>query len=357
MLKNGLHTFLAAAIALVTLSVLTAAIPGKPNGPRIRIVPNDAAHRVDVLIDDQPFTSYIWPDTLKKPTLYPLRTAKGTVVTRGFPLEPRPGERVDHPHHAGLWFNYGNVNGVDFWNNSDAIKPEDRGKMGTIRHRAIASVKNGSNQGELTTEMDWLMPDGKLILREHTRFIFRGGAGFRSVDRITTLHALNEKVIFADDKEGVFGMRVARALEIPSNKPEVFTDASGRPTSVAKLDNAGVNGTYLTSEGKKGDEAWGTRGRWCTLSGNLDGEPVTIAILDYPKNPGFPTYWHARGYGLFAANPFGRKIFTNGKEPPMNFTLQSNKSVTFHYRVLILSEIASAAQAEEAYKRFVADYK
>jgi hypothetical protein len=312
---------------------------------------------VDVLIDNQPFTSYIWPDTLKKPVLYPLRSAKGTIVTRGFPLEPRPGERVDHPHHAGLWFNYGNVNGIDFWNNSDAIKPEDRGKMGTIRHRKISAVNNGLSQGELQTEMDWLMPDGKVILREHTRFVFRGGADFRSVDRITTLQAVNGKVVFADDKEGLLGMRVARALEIPSNKPEVFTDATGRSTSVAKLDNTGVNGTYLTSEGKKGDDAWGTRGRWCTLSGNVAEEPVTIAILDHPKNPGFPTYWHARGYGLFAANPFGRAIFTNGKEPPLDFTLQPNASVTFHYRILIFSEIAAASQVEAAYKEFTSTYK
>src|ERR1700746_2590271 len=75
----------------------------------IAVVPNEAARRVDISVDGKPFTSYIWPTTLKKPVLYPLRTAKGTIVTRGFPLEPRPGERTDHPHHAGLWFNYENV--------------------------------------------------------------------------------------------------------------------------------------------------------------------------------------------------------------------------------------------------------
>lgn len=359
--KQGLKIFLAATLALIALSALTAATIAKPSrqhkGAKVRVVPKEGEHRVDVLIDGQPFTSYIWPDTLKKPVLYPLRTDKGTIVTRGFPLEPRPGERVDHPHHAGLWFNYGNVNGVDFWNNSDAIKPKDRGKMGTIRHRSITSVKNGSNQGELQTEMDWLMPDGKVVLHEQTKFIFRGGPGLRSIDRITTLHALNEKVVFADDKEGVLGMRVARALEIPSNKPEVFTDASGRSTAVAKLDNTGVNGNYLTSEGIKGDDAWGTRGRWCALSGNIDKEPVTIVIFDYPKNPGFPTFWHARGYGLFAANPFGRKIFTDGKGPAFNFTIEPNQSATFHYRVLILSEMASPEKTEAAYKEFAATYK
>ena len=147
-------------------------------------------------------------------------------------------------------------------------------------------------------------------------------------------------------------MRVARALEAPSDKAEVFTDASGQPTPVAKMDNTGVNGVYLTSEGKTGDAAWGTRGRWCILSGRVGDEPVTIAILDHPSNPGFPTYWHARGYGLFAANPLAPNIFTNGKEPAMNFSLAPNESVTFRYRVLILSKIASAEDAEAAYKDF-----
>ena len=103
----------------------------------VRLVRDDAKQRVDVFVDGKPFTSYIYPSTLKKPVLYPIRSAGGTLVTRGFPLEPRPGERVDHPHHVGLWFNYGDVNGFDFWNNSDAIKPEERPKMGTVVHKAV----------------------------------------------------------------------------------------------------------------------------------------------------------------------------------------------------------------------------
>src|ERR1700730_12484037 len=126
---------------------------------RIRVVVHEDKRRVDILIDDQPFTSYLWPTTLAKPVLYPLRTARGTLVTRGYPLEPRPGERTDHPHHAGLWFNYGSVNGIDFWNNSDAIKPEDKPQMGTILHRSIVSARSGSLQGELDVESDWITFD------------------------------------------------------------------------------------------------------------------------------------------------------------------------------------------------------
>ena len=95
-------------------------------GKGVQVVANEAHRRVDVTIDGKAFTSYIWPTSLKKPVLYPLIDGDGVTVTRGYPLEPLPDERVDHPHHAGLWFNYGNVNGFDFWNNSDAIKPEQR---------------------------------------------------------------------------------------------------------------------------------------------------------------------------------------------------------------------------------------
>jgi len=334
---------------------LISAIGMPPNNQRIRVTPNEADRRVDISIDGQPFTSYIWPTNLAKPVLYPLRTAKGTEVTRGFPLNPRPGERVDHPHHVGAWFNYGNVNGFDFWNNSEAIKPDKAPEMGNIRQRSIVAAKGGAQEGELVVDADWITGKQQPILKEHTRFVFRGGPNFRSVDRITTLTAMSEKVVFNDDKEGMLGVRVARALEMPSNQPEVFTDSSGRATKVAKLDNTGVNGMYLTSEGKEGDAVWSTRGRWCNLSGRMGDEPVTITIFDHPSNPGFPTFWHARGYGLFAANPLGAKIFTNGKEV-MNFSIAPGQSVTFHYGILISSDIATAKETEAAYQRFVKSY-
>jgi hypothetical protein len=344
------------SLAMMFTSVLfLSAISGGPSNSSepVRLRVDEPEKRVDISIGGKPFTAYIWPSSLAKPVLYPLRAADGTVVTRGFPLDPRPGERVDHPHHAGMWFNYGNVNDIDFWNNSTAIKPADAPKMGTIRQRKILSAKSGDTQGELQVETDWLTADQRILLKEHTQFIFRGGPKFRSIDRITTLEAQEQKVIFHDDKEGLLGMRVRRELETPSDKPEVYTDSAGRVTTMAKLNNTGVNGVYLTSEGKKGDAVWGTRGHWCNLSGVIDGEPVTITIFDHPANPGFPTFWHARGYGLFAANPLGQKIFTSGKEE-LNFTLAPKERATFRYRVLISSAIATAEQTEAAYNSFIA---
>jgi hypothetical protein len=338
-------SYATAALLIAHLAVTAA------QAQRIQVVPNEAGRRVDVIVDGKPFTSYIWPTTLKKPTLFPVRSANGTVVTRGYPLEPRKGERVDHPHHVGIWLNHGNVNGLDFWNNSDAIKADQASKYGTIVHRRIVEAKGGKDRGNLVIEADWLKPDGTVLLKEHTEFVFRGDAGSRTIDRTTTLTALGERVVFQDDKEGTFGMRVARGLELPYDKAEVLIDESGHPTPKPVLDNTGVSGQYTSSEGLKGDAVWGTRGRWMMLTGTVDAEPVTLAILDNPGNPGFPTYWHARGYGLFAANPLGEKVLTNGKKE-LNLTLEPGKSTTFRFRVLVLNGTAKADDIEKAYQSF-----
>jgi hypothetical protein len=336
---------------LVLLGLGMPALAHSQAAPEVTVVPNEAGRRVDVLVAGKPFTSYIYPTTIKKPVLYPLLTASGKAVTRGFPLEPRAGERVDHPHQVGLWFNYGDVNGLDFWNNSDAIEAADAAKMGTVMHRSIRKVESGKGHGALEVTTEWVNHEGKPLVREDTRFVFRAAADLRAVDRITTLTALADAVSFTDNKEGVLGLRVTRALEQPADKPEFFTDANGRATTVAVLDNDGVTGKYRSSEGLEGDAVWGTRGRWTMLSGTVDGEPVVVAILDHPRNVGFPTYWHARGYGLFAANPLGQKALSGGKEE-LNFRLESGQSTTFRHRVMILTGPVTAETIEKHYQEF-----
>lgn len=322
-------------LSLLVAVMLSPSIASAASANGVQVIAHESQRRVDVTIDGKPFTSFIWPTTLKKPVLYPLITDEGITVTRGYPLDPRPGERVDHPHHAGLWFNYGNANGFDFWNNSDAIKPADRPKMGSIELTRIASTKSGSDRGALVADSIWITGSNERLLDQTTRYVFIKRPHERVIDQTITLKALN-RVVFHDDKEGLLGMRVAHWLESPDEKGGVFMDASGRPTKVAAVDTTGVTGVYLTSEGVKGEAAWGTRGRWCALTGHKDDHTVTIAIFDHPGNPGYPTYWHARGYGLFAANPLGRSIF-DPKQPSFNFTLEKGQTVTFRYRVVLHS--------------------
>jgi hypothetical protein len=350
MIRATFRLLVAAAIGVLVVAPLS---PSAQGGPRIAVAASEAGQRVDITIDGKPFTSYIHPESIKKPVLFPIRTAKGTLVTRGFPLEPRKGERVDHPHHVGLWFNYGDVNGLDFWNNSTDIAPARAPKMGTIVHKRVVEAKGGRDRGDLVVESEWRHPDGHALLVERTHYIFRGSGDTRSIERVTTLTAQKEPVVFRDNKEGVLGMRVARALEQPADKPETFTDASGQPSKVPVLDNTGVTGQYTSSEGLKGDAVWGTRGRWTMLNGTVESEPVTLAILDHPSNTGFPTYWHARGYGLFAANPLGRNVF-DPKQPEFVVTLDPGKSLTFRHRVLVLGQAATPDAIEREYLAFAA---
>ena len=325
------------------------------NSSGVQVIANEAQRRVDITIDGRPFTSYLWPTSLKKPVLFPLITDDGVTVTRGYPLEPQPHERVDHPHHAGMWFNYGNVNGFDFWNNSDAIKPEDRVKMGSILHTRIVSTRSGADRGELVVDSVWVSGEGKQLLAQTTHYIFQRRDHARVIDQIITLKAL-DRAVFNDDKEGLLGIRVASWLESPEEKGGIFLDANGKPTKVDSVENSDATGVYLTSEGVKGGAAWGTRGAWCSLTGHTGDHMVTIAILDHPGNPGYPTYWHARGYGLFAANSLGRSIF-DPKQAALKYTMEKDQTVTFRYRVLLISRAAGAEDLNRDEQQFVAEYE
>ena len=316
----------------------------------IKIVEQKEKQQLDVYVGEQIFTSYCYWDSQKKPILYPLQTAKGTVVTRSYPVAKIAGERTDHPHHVSVWFNYGNINGVDFWNNSGGRNSE---KMGTIRHQAVKAIRNGKAKAELDVTMDWIMPNGSKILQQDETIIFRSGKDLRVIDRIITLTAQKETVVFGDSKEGALGIRVARSLEEPSTQPLIFTDEQGNPTKVAVLDNTGVAGVYLSSEGQVGEKnSWGKKAKWMSLSGNVRGEDVVLAILDHPKNPLYPTYWHNRGYGLFAANPFGAKEFTRGATV-LNYTLSPGQSTKMRFRVLLHSGKLTAEQTEALYQQFL----
>jgi hypothetical protein len=305
------------------------------------VVHSEAERKVEVFIDGELFTSYMYPEEMEKPFLYPVFTASGTVITRGFPIEPREGERVDHPHHVGVWFNYGDVNGFDFWNNSFAIPEEDKIHYGKIVHREVLEATSKEDIGIIEVTMDWMVQHDALLpavalLKEETRYEFSGEEHTRTIDRITTLTAVSEDVVFKDNKEGLFAIRVDRAFEYPANEPQVFTDAEGNPSEVKVLDNEGVNGHYRNSHGTEDLDVWGKRADWVGLSATKGEEEITIAIFDHPENPGYPACWHARGYGLFAVNNLGLKVFSEGKEE-LNLSLKKGESATFRHRLYITS--------------------
>lgn len=304
-----------------------------------------------VLINGKHFTSYRWMDSVYKPVLWPILTPSGYAITRGWPMDPKPGERVDHPHHVGSWFNHGDVNGHDFWNNSTKIGPEHKGPFGKVLHKKVTKTCSG-DKGCLEAQLDWLDFKGQPMLREEVSFEFyETKDGAFAFERTSKLTALKEAVVFKDNKEGMFAIRLSRGMEQPSTKAEVFLDANGIPTTVPANTSSESTGKYLASSGRTGDDVWGKAAQWVAMQGTPNGKPTAVCIINHPGNalPGTPadkvkdTYWHARGYGLFGVNPVGAKVFTNGAESS-DFTLAPGQSRTFKFKVVV-AEGESAQQA------------
>ena len=316
------------AILLCTVLVGTVACGSAQKG--IVIVADEAQRKVDILYDGNLFTSYMYPTDLEKPVLYPIYTAKGTVITRGFPRDPRPNERPDHPHHVGAWFNFGDVNGIDFWGNSYDIPAKDKPKYGSIRHRNIVSIQGNI----LVIAADWVDYFDKTMLKEETTFKFSGSGDWRLIERITQLTAQLDTVVFSDTKEGMIAIRMDRAFEEPSNQPEIFLDAKGNPTEVKVMNNEGVNGVYRNSEGFEKGAVWGKPARWVSLSADKAGEKISVAIIDHKHNPGYPAHSHARGYGLFSTNNMGSQGF-NENEPWFKLTITKGQSTTFRHLIVV----------------------
>lgn len=317
-------------ISLLAVTIVFNAAAQKKQ--MVTVVKSKDENKIDISIGGKPFTSFLYPDSLEKPVLYPVHAANGTVVTRGFPLNPQPGDPNDHPHHIGTWFNFENLNGLDFWNNSYAIAANKKHLYGWIRTDRIIKTASG-NTGILSYHANWTNQQNKVLAEETTSFEFSGTAHQRIIDRITTIKA-DTALLFTDAKDGLLGIRLAHALQIPTNKDQKFTDDKGNVTIVKGGTDTIANGNYLSSTGKSGDEVWSTRAVWCKVFGKIKTDSVSVVIIDHPANTNYPTFWHARGYGLFAANPLGEKIFTNAQSFK-NLQLKKGEAVSFRYRIII----------------------
>jgi hypothetical protein len=268
--------------------------------------------RISVEIGGKPFTDFFVSADVNKPYLHPLRSATGKVVTRYFPMELVEGESRDHPHHRGLWFTHGDVNGLDFWANETRDA-----KKGRVVLKKVVDLKSGKKEGLIATTFDWVDPNGKPLLTESRRMVFSGDAASRTIDFDIALTAV-EKVKFGDTKEGTFAIRLTPSLEEPSKR------------------NPKATGKMITAEGRETEaNVWGTRSPWVDYSGEVGGEPLGITIMDHPSNPRHPTYWHSRAYGLFAANMFGVRDFEKDKTKDGSLTLEPNQTLRVRYRVLI----------------------
>ena len=301
---------------------------------KVVFTPEKNSNIIHVSIGGKHFTDFFFPDTIAKPVLYPIKAPNGTVITRGFPVTPIAGEPTDHPHHLGLWFNFGDVNGLDFWNNSFAIPADKKNLYGSVKMVGVTESKGGE-QGKLAYKAVWNDHQNNTLLNETTQFVFSESNGSWIIDRTTTLTA-KIPVVFKDNKEGVLGLRMAHELQIPTMETKKFKDANGIETVIKAVTDSIANGNYLNSNGLTGDDVWGKRASWCMMYGKMKSDSISVLMIDHPKNEVYPTYWHARGYGLFAVNPMGSNVF-NKNNPVYQRTLQTGESMTFRFRVVIAS--------------------
>ena len=322
------RTALLLAVAWSTLAAPGCSAAEAPS--RFTLQPRDGAIRVN--LDGALFTEYLYKG-FPKPILYPVIGPGGIAVTRDYPMKQTPGEPADHPHHQSLWFTHGSVNGTDFW----AITPTS----GQEVHDKFVKSEASGDHATIVTENKWIAPGDKLVCTDTRTITFRAFAGSldRAIDYDITIHASNGDVIFGDTKEGSMGIRTIPALQLKGDE------------------KAGVvaHGKMINSNGQDGSDCWGKRADWVDYWAPVGGRTIGVAIFDHPSNPRHPTWWHARDYGLIAANPFGVHDFE--KKPPGagNLTIKNGESITFRYRFLFHEGDADAAKIAARYKQYAAN--
>ncbi|HEX3997612.1 MAG TPA: PmoA family protein [Pirellulales bacterium] len=308
-------------ILIAIVVALAAAWAGTSGSQAAEFTVQQTDRGVTVKLDGQLFTEYLIRSG-NKPILWPIIGPSGAPLTREYSMRSVAGESRDHPHHRSFWFTHGKVNGIDFWGES--------AKGGEIRHRKFAEVRGGPTARIVALD-DWLDHDGRRVCEDRRTLVFRAAEGQRSIDFDIRLTASDGRLVFGDTKEGSFGMRVADWL---------------------KVDPPG-HGRIVNSEGQHDAAAWGQRASWVDYDAPHDGQTLGIAILNHPSSFRYPTYWHVRTYGLFAANPFGKSDFTaNKSKPDGSATVEPGRSLSLRYRVILHEGDEKKARIAEAFAAY-----
>jgi len=285
------------------------------------------AGEVPILTGGKPFVTYQSNDG-PKPYYFPVIGPTGAPYTRAYPMKTVKGEDEDHPHQRSMFFTHGNINGVDFWASDPKNKPNPR--FGSIKETSRTVVHNGQLAAVLRTTDDWLGPDGKKVLEDEREVAFYGVGENRVIDFDITLKATAGPVTFGDTKEGSFGLRVASSMDVKSKM------------------NSG--GKIVNAEGITDDAAWGKASPWVDYTGPVDGKTVGIAILNHPDSFRYPTTWHVRTYGLFAANPFGWHDFGQGRSG--EHVLPKGESLQLRYRVVLHAGDTASANLPAVFQAY-----
>ena len=301
------------------------------------------ADRVRVEIDGRFFTEYVFGDGASRSYCYPILAPDDTPLTRDFPMKPTLGEDTDHPWQRSLWFAHSLVNGVDFWNEGagGAVGGVPKGKGHTVLDGRV-ETKSGA-VGVIQARDRWLGSDGQLVCTDERTLQFHPGPHGRFIDFEITLHALPDTpLLLGDNKDGTMATRVAQWMTMPHK-------VAGKDT--------GGDGEIVNANGDRGDAAWGKRADWCEYHAVKDGKTYGIAIFDHPNNLRHPTWWMARSYGLFGANPFGWHDYEAEFKSDVHkgdFTIPAGGSLTLRYRFFYHLGDEKSAHLAELYSDYAA---
>ena len=339
------------SILLLLLSLFSVCLAAQP---RITFRPDEANEKIDIWFDDHHFTSYVYAERMRKVTFYPITTASGNFVTRGFPYQSRPFEHADHPHQVGLCFIFGDVNGVDFWNNSYARASGDAYKYGTIRNTKIVEMKEGIGEATLKVEMEWLDYQGRILLTEEATYLFSGTGDSRVIERTGSLTAASGDVEFKDNKEGLWFIRFDKAFEEPQSSPELHTDAWGYVMPDRTIISDGAAGVMRNDRGdEKEAGTFSKPTRWLSNSTVRNEEEITAVLFDHPQNIGYPASAFTRGYGMMALNNMGVRCYTP-EAAPFYYQLPHGESITFKHKFLLIwDRVPERTEIESHFNDFV----
>jgi len=290
----------------------------------------DNGKRVTVKIDGELFTEYRYKEEAK-PFFYPVLGPGQTPMTRGYPMEKKPNEAKDHVHQRSLWYAIGDINGIDFWSEPNPLSKKKRKpkRRGQIIHEKFFELKSGEN-GIIKSANRWVGPDGKTVMHDERSYRFSTDKHARIIDFKVVLQATEGEIKIGETKEGCLGFRVPATLRLEG------------PVAKGKIRN---------SRGDKDRKAWGKRAEWVVYSGPVNGKNMSVAILDHPDNFRHPTYWHARHYGLVAANPFGHHDFDKTQPKGSGaLKIEKNEEYEFAYRIYLFE--TGHADVKKAWKIF-----
>lgn len=321
----GTHLFRHSLAVALTISLLAS--PGLAND-HVSLSQSDG--KITVKIGGKLFTEYVFQGH-SKPILYPVIGPHGIEMTRHYPIKKNvDNEALDHPHQKSLWFTHGNVNGVDFW--AEYPRNNEPNPFGRIVQTKLNLIDDGIQASD-----QWRTAGGEVVCTD-TRTVRFGVTSVGSyIDYQIAIHASHGDITFGDTKEGTMGIRTNPILRLTNDEER------GNHTALGKAAN---------SEGIEGSDIWGKRARWVDYWAPIQGHTVGIAIFDHPSNPRHPTWWHARTYGLVAANPFGIHDFEKKSDGTGDMRIESGRTVTFRYRFLFHEGDVKQANVAEQFETF-----